>query len=113
SYRDASSQPGTDPSFAEQAPYKTDKYDVKANSLLGEKHEVSGFFHWDNWDSPNTPSPFVTPSALAGEGGENPAWGASWTYSRSENTLIEAGYSGWWTTDLYDSVTGAALEEPF
>jgi hypothetical protein len=113
SYRDASSQPGVDPAFAEQAPYKTDKYDVKINSLLAEKHEVTGFFHWDNWDSPNTPTPYVAPSALAGEGGENPAWGASWTYSKSENTLIEAGYSGWSTTDLYDSVIGAPLADPF
>lgn len=112
-YRDSSSQPGTDPTFAEQVTYKTDKYDAKVNSLLGEKHEISGFFHWDNWDSPNTLTPFIELSALAGEGGENPAWGASWTYSKSENTLIEAGYSGWSTTDLYDSVVGAPLEEPF
>jgi carboxypeptidase family protein/TonB-dependent receptor-like protein len=113
SYRDASSQPGVDPTYAEQVTYKTDKYDAKINSLLGEKHEVSGFFHWDNWDSPNTPSPFVAPSALAGEGGQNPAWGASWTWSKSENTLVEAGYSGWSTTDLYDSVIGAPLQDPF
>lgn len=113
SYRDASSQPGTDPAYAEQVTTKSDKYDAKVNSLLGEKHEVTGFFHWDNWDSPNTPSPFVAPSALAGEGGQNPAWGASWTYSKSENTLIEAGYSGWSTTDLYDSVIGAPLQDPF
>jgi hypothetical protein len=112
-FRDASSQPGTDPDFAGQVTTKSDKYDVKVNSLLGQKHEVSGFFHWDNWDSPNTLTPFIELSALPGEGGENPAWGASLTSTISPKLLIEAGYSGWSTTDLYDSVVGAPLEEPF
>ena len=113
SYRDASSQPGVDPAFAAQAPYKSDKYDAKLTGRLGDKHEISGFFHWDNWDSPNSPDPFTAPTALAGEGGRNPAWGANLTSTLSQNLLVEAGYSGWWSDDIYDSVIGAPLTDAF
>jgi hypothetical protein len=112
-YRDAFSMPGVDPTFAEQAPYKSDKYDFKVNALIGEKHEIYGFGHYDKWDSPNSPDPFIEPSALPGEGGENPAWGVSWTNTATDNLLLEAGYSGWWSNDVYDSVVGAPLEDPF
>ena len=101
--RDASSQPGTDPEFAGQVTSKSDKYDAKVNTLLGQKHEVSGFFHWDNWDGPNILTPFIELSALAGEGGDSQAWGASLTSTISPKLLVEAGYSGWSTHDLYDS----------
>ncbi len=113
SYRDAFSMPGVDPEFAADAPYKSDKYDVKINALAGDNHEFYGFFHYDKWDSPNAPDPFIAPSALPGEGGKNPAWGANWTSTWTENLLLEAGYSGWWSNDVYDSVVGAPLEDAF
>ncbi|HSE40422.1 MAG TPA: TonB-dependent receptor, partial [Acidobacteriota bacterium] len=112
-YRDAFSMPGVDPVFAEQAPYKSDKYDVKINALIGEKHELYGFGHYDKWDSPNAPDPFIEPSALPGEGGTNPAWGVNWTNTASDKLLLEAGYSGWWSDDVYDSVVGAPPQDPF
>jgi hypothetical protein len=112
-YRDAFSMPGVNPTFAEQAPYKSDKYDVKINALVGQKHELYGFYHYDKWDSPNAPDPRVTPSALAGEGGNNPAWGINWTNTASDNLLLEAGYSGWWSDDIYDAVVGGDLQDPF
>jgi hypothetical protein len=112
-YRDAFSAPGVNPTFAEQAPYKSDKYTGKINSLIAENHEVFGFFNYEKWDSPNSPDPFTEPSALAGEGGKNYAWGGNWTNTATENLLLEAGYSGWWAEDVYDSVVGAPLEDPF
>ncbi len=112
--RDAAAQPGVDPAFAADAPYKSDKYDIKVTGRLGEKHELSGFGHYENWDSPNLPSPqYVDASALAGEGGRNPAWGASLTSTLSQNTLLEVGYSGWWSDDIYDSVVGTPPTDPF
>ena len=112
--RDAASQPGVDPEFADQAPYKSDKYDIKITSRLGEKHELSGFAHYEDWDSPNTPGPqYVEQSALAGEGGRNPAWGASLTSTLSQETLLEVRYAGWWSDDIYDSVVGTPPADPF
>ncbi|MCI0417505.1 TonB-dependent receptor [bacterium] len=111
--RDASAQPGVVPELAAQVAFKSDKYDMKANGLIGENHEVSGFFHWEEWDSPNTLTPEYQLEALPGEGGTNPAWGASLVSTISQNLLVEVGYSGWWTDDFYDSVVGAPLADPF
>ena len=112
--RDAAAQPGVDPVFADQAPYKSDKYDIKVTGRIGENHEVSGFGHYENWDSPNLPSPqYADLSALAGEGGTNPAWGGSLTSTLSQNFLLEVGYSGWWSDDIYDSVIGTPPTDPF
>ena len=108
--RDASIQPGSDPNFFPLT--ESDKYDAKVTSQIGQNHEVSGFFHWEEWVSPNSSSPFYTPSALAQEGGSNPAYGVSWTSTLSPNLLMEANYSGWWSDDLYQSQLGV-VEDPF
>ena len=111
-YRDAASNPGVDPELQKDIPYKSDKYGGKVTARLGEKNEISGFFHWENWDSPNTLSPDYTLGSLTGEGGDTQAWGATWTSTRSQNFLLEAGYSGWDALDLYDSVIGNNNENP-
>ena len=93
-------------------PYKSDKYGGKVSAMINDSNEISGFFHWENWDSPNTLTPDFELSALTGEGGDTQAWGATWTSTRSQNLLIEAGYSGWDALDLYDSVIEAPFEDP-
>jgi outer membrane receptor protein involved in Fe transport len=111
-YRDAASNPGVIPELQESIPYKSDKYGGKVTARLGENSELSGFFHWEEWDSPNTLSPDYELGALTGEGGDTQAWGATWTHTRSQNFLLEAGYSGWDALDLYDSVVGNFNEDP-
>ncbi len=111
-YRDAASNPGVLPELQEGIPYKSDKYGGKVTARLTDNNELSGFFHWEEWDSPNTLTPDYELGALTGEGGDTQAWGATWTSTRSQNFLLEAGYSGWDALDLYDSVVGNFEEDP-
>ena len=111
-YRDAASNPGVLPELQKDIPYKSDKYGGKITGRISENNEISGFFHWEEWDSPNTLTPDYELSALTGEGGDTQAWGATWTSTRSQNFLLEAGYSGWDALDLYDSVIEAPFEDP-
>ena len=91
---------------------KSDKYDIKLTTVVGQNNEIGGFFHWEEWQSPNGADPFIAPSANAQEGGSNPAYGVSWTSTLSPNLLLEASYSGWWSDDLYQSQLGV-VEDPF
>lgn len=110
-WRDASTEPGNDPAYTPVN--KSDKYDVKVTSRIGEKHEINGFWHHENWDYPYSPTPsYLEPSALTGERGKNPAWGAGWTSTISDNTLLELNYAGWWSDDIHDSQTGS-FDDPF
>jgi len=109
-YRNASAPPGGSPNFFPEV--VSDKYDIKVTSAIAKNHEVSGFFHWEKWVSPNDSSPYVTPSATAQEGGNNPAYGVSWLATLSPNLLMEANYSGWWSDDLYQSQLGV-VADPF
>ena len=63
--RDASTEPGNDPNFAPEV--YSDNFDVKVTTRLGEKHDINGFYHYERFGSPEVPSPFIQPSALAGE----------------------------------------------
>jgi hypothetical protein len=109
-YRNASAPPGASDNFFPEV--VSDKYDIKLTSAIAKNHEIGGFFHWEKWVSPNDSSPFVTPSATAQEGGNNPAYGVSWTATLSPNLLMEANYSGWWSDDLYQSQLGL-VADPF
>lgn len=108
--RDASTTPGVDPNFAPIQ--QSDKYDVKVTTRLGQKHELTGFYHNEIYEYPDTTSLFVAGSAAGNEIGTNPAWGSSFTSTLSESLLLEMNYSGWWSEDRYESQTGS-LEDPF
>ncbi len=109
-WRDGSTQPGNDPAFTPLS--HSDKYDIKVTALLGQKHEITGFGHYEDWGFPDAAFPNFTPSALSGERGTNPAWGASLTSTLSDDTLLEVSYAGWWSDDIHDSQTGS-FDEPF
>jgi hypothetical protein len=108
--RDASTPPGADPAFAPLT--ESDKYDLKISGRLGEKHEVTGFYHNELYAYPGSASQFSTPSSIGVEEGDNPAWGASIISTLSDNLLLEGAYSGWTSDDFWLSATGS-LEDPF
>jgi hypothetical protein len=107
--RDASTEPGNDPSFA-PVNY-SDSVDVKITTRLG-RYEYSGFGHYERWGIPESPAPNYTQSALSGERGRNPAWGAGVQTALTDRLLLEFRYAGWWSDDIHDSQTGS-LDEPF
>lgn len=108
--RDASSTPGTDPASAPTQ--KSDKYDFRVTTRLGQKHEISGFVHDEQYEYPEAITQFLPPSAAGNETGKNPAWGASLTSTLSDKFLLEVNYSGWWGDDFWFSQTNS-LEDPF
>jgi hypothetical protein len=110
--RDSFLDPGNDPSISGATLDKTDKFDVKISARLGDRLEIGGLFHWDDWTWEVGSSPYVAPSSAYREVGTNPAWGVNLTSTISQNTLLEAKYAGWWSDDIYDSPTGS-FEEPF
>jgi hypothetical protein len=107
--REARTNPGEDPATAHSS--KSDKYDLKLTGTLGEKQEITGFFHYEDWGYPWPPSLYYEPSALPDEGGSNPAWGASWTSTLSENFLLDINYSAWRSDYFFDSST-SSLDDP-
>lgn len=108
--RDASTTPGVNPDFAPLL--KTDKYDAKVTTRIGQSNELTGFFHYEDYDYPDVTSAFVASSAAGNEFGNNPAWGATFTSTLNENFLLEANYAGWWSEDKWGSQTGS-LDDPF
>jgi hypothetical protein len=109
-WRDARTNPGISPAFAPIN--KKDKYDLKLTSSLGEKHEVNGFFHYEDWELPWEPSYNYTFSALPDVQGSNPAWGGNWTSTLSNNFLLDLNYAGWWSDSVKDSRTDN-IDDPF
>ena len=107
--RDASTDPGNAPQFATTG--KDDRYNMKLTTLMGH-NQVTGFYQYNKWFSPDPASPFITPSAVYQERGTDDAWGATMTSTISESFLFEAGYAGWRTHDLHDSITGST-DDPF
>jgi hypothetical protein len=111
-FRDLMISPGNPPAVPGTLPYSSDMFDIKVTTKLSERHEVSGLFHTEAWDSGVSPAPTITPSANSGENGSNPAWGASLTSILSDTTLLELKYAGWWSDDIYQSATGS-FDTPF
>lgn len=108
--RDASSTPGTNPDFAPVQ--KSDKYDFRVTTRLGQKNEVSGFVHDEEYEYPEALTQFLPASAAGNETGRNPAWGGSLTSTLSDKFLLEVNYAGWWGDDFWFSQTGS-LDDPF
>ena len=80
---------------------------MKLTGTLGEKHEVNGFFHYEDWGDPWQPLPNYELSALPDPRGSNPAWGGGWTSTLSNNFLLELSYAGWRSDSINDSRTGS------
>ncbi len=103
--RDASTEPGVPPAIATEE--KSTRYDFKVSGMIGKKSEFTAFYQQEDWASPDGASPFVAPSAVYEESGDNWAWGGGITSTLTDNTLLEAHYAGWSTHDLQQSPTGS------
>jgi outer membrane receptor protein involved in Fe transport len=111
-YRSNTFDPGTVPGGEGDTPNKSDRFDFKITSKIGQNHELSALAHWEDWGGGVSPSPFYTQSANVEETGRNPAWGATWTSILSDQSLLELKYAGWWSDDIYQSAT-KSFDEPF
>jgi Carboxypeptidase regulatory-like domain/TonB dependent receptor-like, beta-barrel/TonB-dependent Receptor Plug Domain len=108
--RDASTEPGVDPSLAPTQ--KSDMFDIKVTGRMSDRNEIGAFFHIESFAGLDAPSPYYTQSALSGEIGKNPAWGVNWTSTLNNTSILEVKYAGWFSSDLHDSQTGS-FDEPF
>lgn len=102
--RDASTDPGVPPDIATEV--VSDRFNVKGSGLIGQNNAYTGFYQYENGESPDSASPYVAPSAVYQENSKSHGWGGGITSTLSENTLLEINYAGWDTHDLQMSPTG-------
>ncbi|MCP4590990.1 MAG: TonB-dependent receptor, partial [bacterium] len=104
-WRDNHTFPGSDPSV--NPTHYADRIDFKLSGRLNEKNLLDVKFQTDDWGYPDPASEYYTPSASAGEVGENMAWGINFQSIFSDRTFLEARYTGFKVNDDYLSQTGS------
>ena len=104
-WRDGHAYPGSDPALT-PVQYQ-DRYDLKLSFRFNDKNflDVKGGFN--DWGYPAPNSAFATPSATAGEIGDDTLWGLNYQSIFSDRTYLEARYSGWKSNDDNVSQTGS------
>ena len=110
--RDSAWEAGNDPSEATADRSENDKIGLKLTVRLTDRNEVFFNSQFEDWAGVGGSSPNVAASAAYVERGQNIAGSLGWTYTMSDNTLLEARYAGWRATDIHDSPTGS-FEMPF
>ena len=104
-WRDGYAMPGEDPDMIPE--WYTDRYDLKL-SLPDQRQESLGLQGClTDWGYPASPNQFISPSASAGEVGDDTIWGLSWQSIFSDRTFMEVRYSGWKSNDDFLSNTGS------
>lgn len=109
-YEDAVSNPGTDPAFA--LPFEWLRYDAKLTAALTPSNLLEVTYHYEDYDYNFPRDAFTSPTAAPVEFGTNPAWAVLFQSVLSNNTFLEAHYSGWDGDDFWRSQTGST-EVPF
>ena len=104
-WRDAHSYPGSDPSVT-PTQYQ-DRYDLKLSARLTERNLLEVKAGYNKWGFPAPASEFTTPSASAGEVGDDTVWGLNFSSVVSDRTFVEARYAGWSSNDDNLSQTGS------
>jgi len=104
-WRDAHSFPGSDPSVT-PTQYQ-DRYDGKFSFRLNEKNLLDVKGGYNDWGYPAPASEFVSPSASAGEVGDDTIWGLNYSSILSDRTFVDARYAGWSSNDDNLSQTGS------
>lgn len=104
-WRDAHSFPGSDPSVT-PTQYQ-DRYDAKVSLRLNDKSSLDLKGGFNKWGFPAPASEFTTPSASAGEVGDDTVWGLNFSSVLSDRTLVEVRYAGWSSNDDNLSQTGS------
>jgi len=82
-----------------------DRVFLKGNWQVNDNNKIQVTYHNDYYFLPWTPSANTAPSTIAVESGSNPTPGVSYTSVISENTLVEARYSGFYGSDHGDPIT--------
>jgi len=104
-WRDNHTFPGSDPSI--NPTWYADRIDFKLSARLNDRNLLDAKFQNDDWGYPAQNSEFVTPSASAGEIGDNKAWGINYQSIFSDRTFLEARYTGFTVNDDNLSQTGS------
>ena len=104
-WRDNHAFPGSDPNLNRD--WYSDRYDLKLTAQVNASNTLTAKGYFDEWGYPAPANEFAEPSAQAGEIGETSAWGLSWESILSNNTYLEARYSGWDSDDDNLSQTGS------
>jgi outer membrane receptor protein involved in Fe transport len=104
-WRDNHAFPGSDPEI--NPTWYQDRYDVKLSWRIDNSNLIDGKGYFSKWGYPDPSSPYTTPSASAGEIGEDTMWGLSYQSIFSDRTFMEVRYTGWSTWDDYLSQTGS------
>ncbi|MGH9465276.1 MAG: TonB-dependent receptor domain-containing protein [Thermoanaerobaculia bacterium] len=104
-YTDSETLAGADPAFP--AEYYWERYDMKLDWAPSARTQLDGKYHYEDYGYDDSASAFVEPSARGVEFGTNPAWGAGFSHTLSDRTLLEIHYAGWSGDDFYHSQTGS------
>jgi outer membrane receptor protein involved in Fe transport len=104
-WRDAHSYPGSDPSVT-PTQYQ-DRYDAKFSFQINDKNSLDVKGGYNKWGYPSPASEFATPSASAGEVGDDSVWGLNYSAVLNDRTLVEVRYAGWKSNDDNLSQTGS------
>ncbi len=81
-----------------------DRIFLKGNWQVNDSNKIQVSYHNDYYFLPWTPSANTAPSTIAVESGSNPTPNVSYTGVLSENTLVEARYSGFYGSDHGDPI---------
>jgi Carboxypeptidase regulatory-like domain/TonB-dependent Receptor Plug Domain len=104
-WRDGHAFPGSDPEVTPV--WYQDRYDLKLSSRVNDSNLIDVKAGYNKWGYPDPASAFTTPSASAGEVGDDTVWGLNYQSIFSDKTYFELRYSGWKSNDDYLSQTGS------
>ncbi len=104
-WRDNYAYPGSDPDLT-KTQYQ-DRYDAKLSWRINDSNLLDAKGYYAKWGYPWAASLYTTPSASAGEIGNDQAWGLNYQSIFSDRTFMEVRYNGWQTVDDNLSQTGS------
>jgi outer membrane receptor protein involved in Fe transport len=104
-WRDNHTYPGSDPEI--NPTWYKDQYDLKLSWRINDANLIDAKGYYDEWGYPAPSSQYFTPSASAGEIGDDTLWGINYQSVLSDRTFLEARYTGWTSNDDNLSQTGS------
>jgi len=104
-WRDNHTYPGSDP--ATNPTQYQDRYDLKLSWRINDSNLIDAKIYYAEWGYPAASSPYTTPSASAGEVGDDTMWGLNYQSIFSDRTFMEVRYTGWKSNDDNLSQTGS------
>ena len=107
-WRDGHAWPTQDPALL-PVQYQ-DRYDLKLSARINDKNLLDFKGGFNDWGYPAAPNEFTSPSASAGEIGDDTVWGLNWQSVFNDRTFMEVRYSGWKSND--DNLSGTGSTEP-